>query len=119
MKKNETLLETTLFVLRNYVEYDNYGKDKKKAVKVILKKHLNVNEVDIAVLFDFYEIIFGESLKVLPDFKKKLPVDNKYAQFEDIDFAKMSENLSKKFPDAETEGIKMIVSWSIFWHYLK
>jgi hypothetical protein len=35
--------ERVLFVVRNFTEYGNYGKDRKKAVNIIRRHHPNVS----------------------------------------------------------------------------
>lgn len=121
-KKNkpETLLETTIRVLRNYTEYGSYKRRKSGALKAIEKKHPGVNPRRIENLFDLYEGVLKESIRCMPGYLRRDNIkESEMAEFEDIDHEALAEYLKSEFPGSGISGIKMIVSWTVFWHYLK
>ncbi|HQO22060.1 MAG TPA: hypothetical protein PLH15_02920 [Spirochaetota bacterium] len=129
MKKNigneikptkENLLETIIRVLRNYIEYGSYKKNKKLAIKAILKLHPDEGNEKVERYFMIYEEVFLECISNLDRYLKQIDKSEmKVSEFNDIDYESLNKYLKLKFPKSNISGIRMITNWVIFWHYLK
>ncbi len=118
--KKEKLLETTIRVLRNYIEYNSYNKNEKLAIKAILKLHPEEGSEKIQKYFQKYEKVFLECINSLNNFYKRNDKSkSETSEFNDIDYESLNQHLKLKFPKSNISGIRMITNWVIFWHYLK
>jgi hypothetical protein len=112
--------ERVLFVVRNFVEYGNYGKIETRAIKVIHKHFPKKNIEDIRHMFFSYVRVFQNAIDFVDrhrDFywdryKKKLitPLHSNTAE------EQLFIDQNRDVPEII---IKMMIYWIFDWHHVR
>jgi hypothetical protein len=115
---DEIFHEVCADVVVRFKGHDSY-KGRSGALRAFRKRapgyDLPVYESAFDSCCDIYDLAVI-AIELFPAAREKT---SKYAEFEDIDFARCMQHIECVFP-GDGEGIKkQILNWVIFWHYLK
>ncbi len=111
--------ERVLFVVRNFIEYGNYGRDKKNAVIIIHRHHPEVPPAVCQDAFDAYLQVYSDTIAFVRANKdhywaiKKDPPTGKWP------LTKEEDAFFRKHADIPEYIIRSMI-WFIFdWHHVR
>lgn len=111
--------ERVLYVVRNFIEYGRYGRDEKKAVKIIRKHHPDISLPACQDAFDAYLHAYSDTISFVNAniehywaLKKNPPAGKWPITKEETDFFQKHNNVP--------EDIIRSMIWFIFdWHHVR
>lgn len=117
----KTSLENRLFtIIRNFIEYDSYGKDSKIAIATLRKYHPELLFDECKNLFELYLQTYRDVVVFLEkNHSYYLSVYSTITRHEMDNPPQEEKVFIAEHPDVPEKVIRMMIYWIVDWYYIR
>ena len=116
---DEKFMEVLSDVVWRFQAYDQYGRDRKRALKALAKRAPGYKPVFYSEMFELDLKILVTTIEAVKDAPKHPKPENKYSEFSDVDSGFVMDKLRVTFPDQADDFLKRHIGMVIYWYYLR
>ena len=99
--------------------YDQYGKNRKNAIKALARRAPGYSEEHYGEQFDLDLRLLIARIEAVQEAPKFFKPENKYSDFSDVDPDYVMDKLHSTFPGQPDEFLKRHLGMIIYWYYLR
>ena len=115
----EKFREALSDVVWRFHAYGQYGKDRKKAIKALVKRVPGYSPEFCSQQFEFDLKLLITTIEAVNEAPKHFKPENKYSDFSDVDQEYIINKLRSAFPGQSDEHLKSHLGMVIYWYYLR
>jgi len=106
-------------VVWRFHAYDQYGKDRKKAIKSLARRAPGYSAEYYEEWFDLDLRLLIATIEGVQEAPKSFKPENKYGEFSDVDQDYVMDKLRSTFLGQTDEFLKGHLAMIIYWYYLR
>ena len=106
-------------VVWRFHAYGQYGKDRNKAIKALVRRAPGYSAEHYGERFDLHLRLLIATIEAVQEAPKYFKPENIYSDFSDVDQDYVMDRLHATFPGQTDEYLKRHVGMVIYWYYLR
>jgi len=116
---DEKLLEVLSDVVWRFHTYGQYGRDPKKAIKVLSKRVPGYPLEYYREMFEFDLKILAATIEAVNEAPKNPKPGQAYSEYSDVDSEFVMNRLRAIIPEQPDDSLKRHLGMVIYWYYLR